>query len=128
MEKEHPMQYLVQLRLSASSRPTSPEQGVALIEKAILPTLERCTELQAEGSILAGGPVSGSVALALIVSAESALALDNLITTLPAWPRMETQVVPLATFDERKQTVLSQLEELKARTDEAQMPRPSGGR
>jgi muconolactone delta-isomerase len=40
---------------------------------------------------------SGAIALSLIVSVESVQELDDLITGLPVWPRMETTVTPLST-------------------------------
>ena len=109
------MQYLVQMRLAASGRPTTPADGVVFIEQFILPTLELCRKLQDEKKILAGGPLSGTIALALIVSAESARELDDLITCLPLWPRMETEVIPLTSFEGRQQAVRPTLERLKAR-------------
>jgi hypothetical protein len=84
------MKYLVQMKLANSSRPATPLEGVAFIEQFILPTLELCKRLEAERTILAGGPASGAVALALIVRAESIEELDDLITGLPGWPRMES--------------------------------------
>jgi len=122
------MQYLVQLQLSSSTRPTRQEDGIDFIEKFIFPTLELCKKLQDEKKILAGGPVSGAVALVLIVSAESARELDDLITSLPIWPRMETQVIPLTTFDARMHSLLPRLEELKAQLPEAGMSAPGVGR
>ncbi len=122
------MQYLVQLRLSSSARPASQKDGVDFIEEFIFPTLELCKKLQEEKKILAGGPVSGSVALMLIVSAESARELDALITSLPIWPRMETQVIPLTTFDDRMHSLLPRLEELKAKARAIKMSAPGGGR
>jgi muconolactone delta-isomerase len=118
------MQYLVKLQLSSSARPASPKDGIEFIEKFIFPTLELCKKLQEEKRILAGGPVSGSVALMLIVNAESALELDDIITSLPIWPRMETQVIPLTTFDDRMQSLLPRLEELRAQVPESEK---SGG-
>jgi muconolactone delta-isomerase len=105
------MNYLVQLKLA--SRPDTPEEGIIFIEQVILPTLEMCKRLEAEKRIVAGGPLSGAIALALIVSAKSAEELDDLITSLPVWPRMETTVTPLSTFDVRMQAVRARLEELK---------------
>jgi muconolactone delta-isomerase len=122
------VQYLVQLRLSSSARPMRPDEGTAFIEQLIFPTLDQCKKLQAEGKILAGGPVSGAVALALIVAAESTLELDDLITSLPVWPRMETEVIPLTTFDARRQTLLSRIEELKAQAREPAISNAAGGR
>lgn len=91
------MQYLVQWRLSSSARPMTQEDGITFIEQFIYPTRELCKKLQEEKRILAGGPVSRAIALALIVNAETARELDDLITNLPVWPRMETEIVPLTT-------------------------------
>ena len=122
------MQYLVQLRLRNSASPMSLSDGIEFIDELILPTLERCKKLQEDKKILAGGPMSGSVALALIVTAESAQELDDLVTSLPVWPRMETEVIPLTTFDERRYSVLSKLEELKTQASEAGMSNRGDGR
>ena len=116
------MQYLVQLKLGSSARPMTPEDGIAFIEQFIFPMLEMCKKLQEEKKIAAGGPVSGSVALALIVNAESVQELDDLITSLPVWPRMETEVTPLTTFDARKHSLAARLEALKAQTREMSTP------
>ena len=105
------MNYLVQLKLAL--RPDTPQEGRVFIEQFILPTLELCKKLEAEKRIVAGGPLSGAIALALIVSADSAEQLDDLITSLPVWPRMETTVTPLSTFDVRMHAVRARLEQLK---------------
>lgn len=122
------MQYLVQLRLRNSASPMSPGDGIEFIDELILPTLDRCKKLQEDKKILAGGPMSGSVALALIVTAGSAQELDDLVTSLPVWPRMETEVIPLTTFDERRHSVLSKLQELKTQASETGLPNTGGGR
>jgi muconolactone delta-isomerase len=105
------MNYVVQLKLA--SRPATPQEGIVFIEQFILPTLELCKRLEAEKKIVAGGPLSGAVAFSLIVSAESVQDLDDLITSLPVWPRMETTVTPLTTFDVRMQAVRARLEQMK---------------
>ena len=112
------MLYLAQLKLV--SRPDTPQEGIVFIEQFILPTLELCKRLEAEKKIVAGGPLSGAVALSLIVSAESAQELDDLITSLPVWPRMETTVTPLSTFDVRMQAVRARLEQLRREQGKAQ--------
>lgn len=104
------MNYLVQLKLAR--RPASPQEGKVFIEQMILPTLELCKKLEAEKKIVAGGPVTGSVALSLIVTAGSAEELDGLITSLPVWPLMETTVTPIGTFDIRAQEVRARLEQM----------------
>jgi hypothetical protein len=100
------MRYLVQVRLANPSRPTSADEGLIFIEEYILPTLERCEELQSH-EIIAGGPVSGAVALDLIVNAGTARGLDEVITSLPVWPLMETTITPLTMFNDRRQAVLA---------------------
>ncbi len=113
------MQYLVQMKLANSSRASTPEEGIAFIEQYIFPTLELCKKLEKEKKILAGGPTSGAVALVLVVSADSSQELDELITNLPVWPRMETEVIPLTSFEGRKLTLQPRLEQLKARVQES---------
>jgi len=122
------MQYLVQLKLSGSARPTTQKDGIAFIEKYIFPKLELCKKLQQEKKILVGGPLSGTVALALIVNAETARELDDLITSLPVWSRMETEVTSLTSFDGRMQSLLPRLENLKVQAREIGMSAPGGGR
>ena len=63
--------------------------------------------------------MSGAVGLVLLVQVESARALDDLITSLPVWPRMETAVTPLTTFEDRALAVRTTLERLKADTRQA---------
>jgi muconolactone delta-isomerase len=122
------MQYLVQMRLSSSARPTNQADGLAFIEQFIYPTLELCKKLQEEKKILAGGPLSGTIAIALIVNADSARELDDLITSLPVWPRMETEVTPLTTFEGRAQSLRPRLEQLKAQGRDPGMSAASGSR
>ena len=107
------MQYLVQMRVVAPARPATSEQGAAFIEQLIFPTLELSKKLQEEGKIVAGGPMSGAIGLAFIVKAESAEELDGLISSLPVWPRMETEVTPLSTFEARAQALRPRLGQLK---------------
>ena len=105
------MNYLVQLKLA--TRPANQQEGAVFIEQFILPTLELCKKLEAERKIVAGGPLSGAIALSLIVSAESEQELDKVISSLPVWPLMETKVTPLSTFDVRMQMVRTRLQQLK---------------
>lgn len=122
------MQYLVQMKLVAPARPTTVEDGIAFVERAIFPSLEMCKKMQDEKKVLAGGPMSGAIGLALIVNAESARALDDMITSLPVWPRMEVEVTPLATFEDRKQSLLPRLEKLKAQAHKIEESAQGGDR
>jgi len=114
------MQFLVRMSLSSGSRPNTEAEGRAFIESNIFPTLKRCSKLQKERRIIAGGPENGAVALALIVDAASAAELDNLITSLAVWPRMETTVTPLTTFEDRRRSIDAVLEIVKSRTRKEQ--------
>ncbi len=113
------MQYLVQMKLVPQARPVTSEEGRAFIEQYIFPTLERCKQLQDDKKILAGGPMSGAIGLVLIVNADSARELDDLITSLPVWSRMESEVTPLTTFEGRAESLRPRLEQLKAETPRA---------
>jgi hypothetical protein len=107
------MQYLVQMKLVAYGRPTTAEEGLTFIEQVIFPTLEMCKKMQEEKKILAGGPISGSIGVAMIVEAGSALELDELIEGLPVWPRTETSVTPLTTFEGRISAIRPRLDHLR---------------
>ncbi len=107
------MQYLVNMKLADSGRPASSQAGIAFIEQLILPTLEMCRKLESEKKILAGGPVLGAVALVLIVNVESVQELDELVASLPIWPRMETEVTPLTRFEGRMASLRPRLEQLR---------------
>jgi len=111
------MQYLVDMKLAAYARPAGgPQDGISFIEQYILPSLEMCKKLEDEKKILAGGPANGAIRLVMIVSAESAQELDELIESLPIWPRMETTVTPLTSFSGRMAALRPRLEGLKAKS------------
>lgn len=96
------MQYLVQMKLADSVRPRGPEETISFIKQYVFPTLEVCEKLLEEKKIVAGGPVGGAIALALVVGAESIQELDDIIESLPIWPLMQTTVIPLTSFEGRR--------------------------
>jgi hypothetical protein len=108
------MRYLVEMRLAEHGR-LDPREGLAFIESYVLPSLALCKKLEAEGKIVAGGPISATIGFALIVEAGSALELDEIIEGLPLWPRMRTTVTPLTTFDDRAKAIEPRLAGIKAR-------------
>jgi len=122
------MLYLVRMNLVDSARPSTADDGVNFIEEYILPTLDLCKKLQEQKRIVAGGPVSGAVALVLLVSAESPRELDDLLTSLPVWSRMQTEVTPLTTFDARAQSLRPRLDQLKGQARVTRMPARGGSR
>jgi muconolactone delta-isomerase len=103
------MQFLVEMKIVPEGRPMSAEEGAVFFEEVIHPTLELCKKLQEEKKILAGGPISGTIGLVLVVKADSARELDDLVTGLPVWPRMETEVTPLTTFEDRALSIQRRL-------------------
>jgi hypothetical protein len=102
------------MRLADPSRPNTPQEGLALIEQYILPTLELCRKYEQENKIIAGGPTSAAIGLILIVEAGSAAELDQIVTSLPVWARMHTTVTPLTTFEGRAGALKPTRERLSA--------------
>jgi hypothetical protein len=106
--------YFVELKISPASVVPTPQAGIAFTERFVLPTLEACERLSAAGKILAGGPLLGAMGFTFIARAESAQQLEEIVATLPIWPRAQTTVVPLASFSDRLATVRNRLNTLKA--------------
>jgi Muconolactone delta-isomerase len=102
------------MKLVAQARATSPEAEITLVENYIFPSIEMCRKLREEKKILAGGPISGTIGIAMIVEVASALELDGVLENLPVWPLMETSVIPLTTFEERIRAISPRLERNKA--------------
>lgn len=109
------MQYLVQMKVVPQRRPMSLEGGADFFDAFIRPTLELCKKLEDEKKILAGGPISGTIGLALVVTADSVKEWDDLVTSLPVWPRMETEVTPLTTFEDRALAIQRRLDDAGSR-------------
>ncbi len=107
------MQYLIEMDLADSGRPVGERDAAVFIEELVLPTLERCLTLGEEKRILAGGPMCGRIGIAMIVEAGSAREIDELVAGLPLWSRMDTTVVPLSSFSDRRAALLPRLDELR---------------
>jgi len=58
-------------------------------------------------------PSAVTIGLVLLVRADSPKELDDLITSLPVWPRMETDVTPLTTFDDRALSIQQRLNDAR---------------
>ena len=97
------MLFLVELDHVKSGVQMTPEAARSFIEQVIFPTLARAEQLTNEKKIVAGGPVTGRIALRFIAEAESASEVDKLVTSLPLWPLAEARVTPLISFGERHQ-------------------------
>jgi muconolactone delta-isomerase len=109
------MQYLVQMKILPEGRPKSVEEGEIFFKEFIRPTLELCKKLVNQEKILAGGPISGTIGLVLVVKADSAKELDDLVISLPVWPRMETEVTPLTTFEDRALSIERRLSDSRVK-------------
>jgi hypothetical protein len=104
------VQYLVQKETADSVRPRSPEETIAFIKQYVLPTLDVCDKLLEEKKIVAGGPLGGAIALAVVVTAQSIQELDDIPESLPVWPLMQTTVIPLISFAGRRDAGRRRLE------------------
>ena len=113
------MKYLVDMKLTDGGRPTTLAEGIAFIGQFIIPSLEICKKWQAENKIVAGGPVGGSIEIAMILNVESIEELDKLLGSLPISARMNTTVKELVSFDTRLGDVRSRLDAMKSRADAA---------
>lgn len=106
--------YLVEMKLAPTGTIPTPAEGAAFTERFILPTLEACETLVATGRIVAGGPVLGVMAFSFVARADSAPQLEAWVTSLPLWPRAQTTVTPLGTFQHRAVAVRQRLAVAKA--------------
>jgi muconolactone delta-isomerase len=109
------MLFLVELDHVKSGVMPTPEAGRAFIEQIIFPTLARARQLVAEKKIVAGGPVTGRIALRFIVEADSPQEVDRIITSLPLWTVADTRVTPLIEFSDRQIHVQMLLDMLTTR-------------
>jgi hypothetical protein len=111
------MKYLVEMKVTDAGRPTSLQEGVAFIGQYIVPSLEICKKWEAENRVLAGGPVGGSMEIVMVLEVGSIQELDEMLESMPIWPRTHTTVKELIPFDVRLAGVSSRLERIKSKMD-----------
>ena len=107
------MKYLVTMELIGTP-PTSRQEFVRFMEEVVVPSLEGMIKLQAEGKVLAGGDLCGRRGWAAIMEAESNDQLSQILMTIPEWPLLEVDVIPLDSTEERLVQSRQFLERLKA--------------
>jgi hypothetical protein len=90
--------YLVEFEATQAGGPTNREQTIELLDKLVIPTLER---LGKDGKVRAGGIAVGTLAGAFVVGATSKDEVTELVRALPAGGIMQWKVTPLETFAHR---------------------------
>ena len=94
------MKFLVEIDHPTTGQPLTEETTHDFIEGVIFPTLARAEQLAKEGRILAGGPVTGRIAIRFIADVESAQQLDQIVTSIPSVAIADTRVTPLIEFSD----------------------------
>ena len=104
-----PIDYLIEMKVAPTAAVLTPQEGIAFTERYVLPTLVACEQLVAAGKIVAGGTTLGAMGFAFIARAEFPQQLEDIVGSLPIWPRAQTTVMPLGTFEARAATVRQRL-------------------
>ena len=113
-----PSDYLVEMKLAPAASVPTPNEGIAFTERFVLPTLDAFAKLAAAGRIRAGGPAAGTMNFAFIARAASPQEVEELVTSLPLWPRAQTTIVALGTFEGRAAAVRRRLAATKTARQE----------
>ncbi len=88
-----------------------PEQVLTFVERAVIPSLEMLTQWEQEGRIWAGGVFPGERAGAMVMEADSAEEVGQLLGSLPFWGQMKWDVRALQSISstvERERGILEQ--------------------
>lgn len=114
--------YLFEMKTVPLAGVLSPAEAVAFTERLVLPTFDALAELARAGRIVAGGPIAGAMAFTFVLRAASPAEAEEIVTSLPLWPRTQSSIVPLGSFARRAGTVRTRLAELKASAIERAAP------
>jgi muconolactone delta-isomerase len=99
------MKFLVEIDHPKTGQWLNDAAARVFVDEVVIPTLQRAEALIAEGCILAGGPVAGSIALRFVAEVESSQHLDALVSSMPLWAVAYTRVTPLIEFSDRRQSL-----------------------
>lgn len=80
---------------------TSPEEGREVLEGGILPLFDHLADLEADGTILAGGLPVGDRAFTLVLEADSNEQADRIVRDIPGWSVLRWSVTPLQRLSTR---------------------------
>lgn len=106
------MQFLVSIGLEDNGGSLDPQHSLGMITRFVLPSIEALVKHVETGTVV-GGPVAGSVRFIFIAEAESSMALEALLTSLPFWSVMRVEVTPLVEFKGRAAYIKGRLEQVK---------------
>lgn len=118
-----PTDYLVEMEFTPFSHVPTPQEALSFAERFVQPTLVACQRLLAAGRILAGGTALAATRFVFIARSDSPPELEDMLAALPLWPRAQTRVVPLGTFENRARIAEDRIASL--RTHLAGQPAPA---
>jgi hypothetical protein len=105
------MLYLVKFEATEAGSPTSREQAIELLDKIIVPTLDKMAR---ESRIRAGGLMVGARAGVFVIAAKSNDEVTEFVRVLPAWGVWNWKVTPLESFAHRADLEKKVVQELRA--------------
>jgi len=105
------MLYLVKFEATGAGAPTTREQAIELLDKLVVPSLEK---LAKEGRIRAGGLLVGARGGVFIIEAKSHDEVTEIVRALPAWGVWNWKVKPLESFAHRADLEKKMVQELRA--------------
>lgn len=108
------MKYLVTMELIGSPPTTSLPEMVQWLEQVVVPSEEAFIALEAKGTILAGGDLTGRRGWAAIFEAASNEELSHILDTIPEWPFMKVDVIPLESTESRLARLRQSIERMKS--------------
>jgi muconolactone delta-isomerase len=109
------MQYLVQMKIVPEDAPRVWRKAKSSSRSSFAQHWSCARSWRMRKRSWQGGPISGTINLALVVKADSAKELDDLVTSLPVWPRTETAITPLTAFDDRALSIERRLSDSRAK-------------
>jgi len=96
------MKYLVTMELIGAPPAASAQEMAEHLEQKIIPTHDALMKMEADGTILGGGDMSGRRGTVIIVEAASNEDVTTMLMGLPMWALMKVDVTPLDSFEARQ--------------------------
>jgi muconolactone delta-isomerase len=93
-------QYLVTMDMTRADPLLPIDQLMGVIQKSVLPSVERLIELKAQKKVVTGGYPVGQRALVFIIETDSEEELYEILEALPLTEVAKPRVTPLKSFEE----------------------------